>query len=349
MATSLIASIAIGLAVDDTIHYLHRYNREFKKDLNKDRALRDTVKKVGKPITFTTLAISIGFFILLFSHFKPTAIFGFLMVLTMVAALVGDLIILPTLMLHVELVTAWDLLKLMPTASGMSAGVAHELMQPLTAIKMGSDFLNRKFSQKGEITEEQISHIVQKISQQADRATEIVNRLRNIGVHAGFNREQVNVNDPIQDVIAIVRYQLTLDDIAIRLDLDETLPPIWGNNNRLAQIIYNLVINASEAIAEQKKSADDDRNHAVQIRTFKEGNQVVVTICDTGIGISKNSIARIYEPFFTTKATGPGKGLGLTVSNEIVRSYGGHIEVDSQQQKGTIFKITFPCISSEDG
>lgn len=348
MITSLIASIVIGLAVDDTIHYLHRYNQEFKSDLNKDRALRDTIRKVGKPITFTTITISIGFFILLFSHFKPTAIFGFLMVLTMVAALVGDLIILPALMLHVELVTAWDLLKLMPTASGLSAGVAHELMQPLTAIKMGSDFLSRKFSQKGKITEEQISHIVQKISQQADRASEIVNRLRNIVEQAGFKRTQVNLNDSIKDVIAIVRYQLSLDDIEIRLDLDETLPSIWGHKNRLGQVIYNMVINASEAIAEQKKFADDNRNHAIRIRTFKEGNQIVVTIGDTGLGILKSNLPRIYEPFFTTKTTGQGKGLGLTISNEIVRTYGGHIEVDAEQNEGTTFKVYFPRLSAED-
>jgi predicted RND superfamily exporter protein len=347
MATSLIASIAIGLAVDDTIHYLHRYNHEFKKDLNKDRALRDTIKKVGKPITFTTIAISIGFLVLLFSHFKPTAIFGFLMVLTMLAALIGALIILPSLMLHVELVTAWDLVKLMPTLSGMSAGVAHELMQPLTAIKTGIDFLNRKFSQNGQITQEQISHIVQIISHQVDRASEIVNRLRSIGVHPGFKRQRVNINDPIKDVIAIVKYQLSLDEIEIRLDLDETLPPILGHKNRLGQIIYNLVINASEAIAEYKKSADDDRNHSIRIRTFKEGSRAVVTIYDSGIGISKSDIHRIYEPFFTNKATGQGKGLGLTISREIVRDYGGHIEVETRVKKGTTFKLTFLCQSTE--
>jgi predicted RND superfamily exporter protein/two-component sensor histidine kinase len=347
MVTSLIASIAIGLAVDDTIHYLYRYNLEFKKDLNKDRALRDTIKTVGKPIIFTTITISIGFFILIFSHFKPTAIFGLLMVITMLAALVGDLILLPTLMLHVELVTAWDLLKLMPTLSGMSAGVAHELMQPLTAIKTGSDFLNRKLSQNGKIKQEQISHIVQIIGHQVDRASEIVNRLRSIGVHSGFTRQRVNINDPIKDVIAIVKYQLSLDEIEIGLDLNETLPPISGHKNRLGQIIYNLVINASEAIAEYKKSADEDRNHSIRIRTFKEGNQAVVTISDTGSGISKSNIPRIYEPFFTTKATGQGKGLGLTICNENVRAYGGHIEVDSEEKKGTTFKLTFPCQATE--
>jgi hypothetical protein len=112
VVTSLIASIAIGLAVDDTIHYLFRYNREFKTDLNEKRAIRETLTRVGKPITFTTVTICIGFSILIFSSFKPTAIFGVMMVITSLAALVGDLIVLPTLIQRVEVVTLWDLLRL---------------------------------------------------------------------------------------------------------------------------------------------------------------------------------------------------------------------------------------------
>ncbi|MEW5723531.1 MAG: MMPL family transporter, partial [Thermodesulfobacteriota bacterium] len=111
-ATSLIASVAIGLAVDDTIHYLFRYNREFKKDLDKKRALKDTIEHVGRPMIFTTLTISLGFSILLFSSFKPTSTFGLMMVVTMFAALAGDLFLLPALMLNVELVTIWDLVRL---------------------------------------------------------------------------------------------------------------------------------------------------------------------------------------------------------------------------------------------
>ena len=112
MATSLIASIAIGLAVDDTIHYLVRYNREFKTDLDEKRAIRDTLTHVGKPITFTTVTICVGFSVLMFSSFKPTAIFGAMMVITSLSALVGDLIVLPSLIQHVEVVTLWDLLRL---------------------------------------------------------------------------------------------------------------------------------------------------------------------------------------------------------------------------------------------
>jgi len=112
MVTGLIASIAIGLAVDDTIHYLVRYNEEFRKDLDRAQALSKTLSRVGRPIIFTTLTISAGFSILVLSGFSPTAVFGVMIVITMFAALVGDMILLPSLMMHVELVTLWDLVRL---------------------------------------------------------------------------------------------------------------------------------------------------------------------------------------------------------------------------------------------
>ncbi len=343
-STSLIASIAIGLAVDDTIHYLYRYNREFKKDLDKDRALRDTIKNIGKPIIFTTLTISIGFFVLMFSHFKPTATFGFLMVITMLTALMGDLILLPALMLHVELVTAWDLLKLMPNLGGLPVGVAHELIQPLTAIKMGSDFLLDSISQKRKLNEKNLFDILNKISHQTDRASEIVNRLRTFGEPPGFKRERMDVNEPIMDVVSIKRYQLSLDNIEIKLELDETLPPVLGHKNRLGQVVYNLLNNAHEAINEAKNAAGRSGEHLIQIRSFQEGNQVIFTVSDTGIGISAIHLGRIFEPFFTTKAIGQGKGLGLSISNQIVREFGGRIVVESKLSKGTTVKVAFPTI-----
>jgi len=343
-STSLIASIAIGLAVDDTIHYLYRYNREFKKDLDKDRALRDTIKNIGRPIIFTTLTISIGFFVLMFSHFKPTATFGFLMVITMLTALIGDLLLLPALMLHVELVTAWDLLKLMPNLGGLPAGLAHELIQPLTAIKMGSDFLLDSLSQKRKLNEKNLFEILNKISHQTDRASEIVNRLRTFGEPPGFKRERMNVNEPIMDVISIIRYQLSLDNIEIKLELDETLPPVVGHKNRLGQVVYNLLTNAHEAINEAKKTAGRTGRHLIQVRSFQEDNRVIFTVSDTGIGISATDLGRIFEPFFTTKAIGQGKGLGLSISTQIVREYGGRMVVESELNKGTTVKVAFPCI-----
>ena len=343
IATSLIASVAIGLAVDDTIHYLHRYNREFKKHLDKDRALRDTIMNVGKPIVYTTLTISIGFFVLIFSSFEPTAVFGLLMVVTMLSALVGDLIILPSLMLHVELITAWDLLKLMPKMGGMPAGVAHELNQPLNAIRMGSEFLKMMLSQKAEISQKHLRQVVNEITNQVDRASEVINRLSSFGQNADFVAERVNLNEPIKNVMAIMANQLRVENIESKLELDQSLLPIFAHKNRIEQLVYNLVINAFQAIDQSKRTGNRGIDtHLIKIRTYKENNRAVISIEDSGIGVSKKEIKRIFEPFYTTKAPGHGKGLGLTISKEIVRGYGGRITVESRQRGGAVFRVTFP-------
>ena len=112
VATSLIASIAIGLSVDDTIHYVFRFNQELKKDLSRRQAMARTTMAVGKPIVFTSLTIGLGFSVLLFSSFVPTMIFGLLMLITVASALVGDLFILAAILLRIQLVTLWDLLRL---------------------------------------------------------------------------------------------------------------------------------------------------------------------------------------------------------------------------------------------
>jgi hydrophobe/amphiphile efflux-3 (HAE3) family protein len=343
VATSLIASIAIGLAVDDTIHYLARYDREFKIDLDKDRALRDTIKSVGKPMILTTLTISVGFSILLFSHFKPTAIFGFMMIIVMVSALMGDLILLPSLMRHVELVTAWDLLKLMPTQVGISAGTAHELNQPLNAIKMGSEFLKMMIQQGEKIPQEQLLQVINEMNAQVDRASQLINRLRGFDRKTGFAKERVNINRSVKNVMDIMGPQLRVENIELIPVLDETLPDILGHENKLAQVIYNLVLNARDAIDERRKEGESKPgSRVIRIHSFRENNRVAVTVSDTGVGIEKWMRARIFEPFFTTKEMGKAKGLGLSITSQIVRDHGGQIEVESEKGVGARFKVTFP-------
>lgn len=337
VATSLIASIAIGLAVDDIIHYLVRYSREFKKDLDKDRALRDTVRGVGKPIIFTTLTIGTGFSILIFSHFVPTAVFGLLMVITLTAALIGDLILLPALMLHVELVTAWDLLRLMPTLGGMSSGIAHEMNQPLTVIKMGGDLLNMICERDGPVEKEQLRKVVGEIRSQVERASEMVNRLRKFEVVPHFEKTETDINEPIRDTLAIVSPQLRLTNIEIDLQLEENLPKILAYKNRLSQAVFNLVNNAIEAV----ESGDPEKKHVITIRSYTDGKHVVLAISDTGPGIPSHLRDRIFEPFFTTKGLGKGKGLGLSIVNQIVISYNGRVKVETGED-GATFKLFFP-------
>ena len=342
VATSLIASIAIGLAVDDTIHYLVRYNREFKKDLNKDRALRDTLLGIGKPIIFTTLCIALGFSILLFSQFKPTAVFGFLMVITLLAAFVGDLILLPSLMLHVELVTAWDLLKLMPSVGGIPPGAVHELNQPLSVIKTASSFLMKKIKKGEPIDDEILFTMVGKIDNHVDRISEMINRLKAIGMKSDLVRKKININDPIKRIVAVVGHQLNLDNIDLKLELDQTLPLILGHPNRFEQVIYNLITNAWDAINAVETAGDAPLPRMIIIRTAHENERVSVSVSDSGVGIPRHLRERIMEPFFTSKESGRGKGLGLSICRQIVKDYGGLIRIKSRKEKGSTFYLIFP-------
>jgi predicted RND superfamily exporter protein len=342
VATSLIASIAIGLAVDDTIHYLVRYNEEFKKDLDKDRALRDTIYGVGRPIIFTTLAISLGFSVLIFSHFKPTAVFGLLMVATMVASLAGALLILPSVMLHVELVTAWDLLRLMPTMGGISPGMAHELNQPLNAIKVGSEFLKMMAQKKQKIPDDRLHQVATEISGQVDRASVIINRLTELEEKPGFKKDKVQLNEVIRKTLAIVEKQLLLDNIRVTLDLEPDLPLIFGQANRLEQVMYNILSNAADAIMAVKDDGEGIKGRLIAIRSFMEEKRVKVSVSDTGIGIPAHLLERVFEPFFTGKGAGKGAGLGLCISREIVKNHGGRIHVKSWERNGSTFVLSFP-------
>jgi predicted exporter len=255
-ATALIASIAIGLAVDDTIHYLVRYNSEFKKDLDKDRAMRATVLSVGRPIIFTSCTISLGFAVLLFSHFQPTAIFGMLMVVTMASALVGDLILLPALMMHVELVTAWDLLKLIPTLGGIPPGLVHELNQPLNAIKVGSEFLKMMLKRTETVRSEQLLAVATEISRQVNRASRLIERIGEAGKTPGFDKAALQINQPLVSTLDILENQLKLDNIQIELELGDPLAPIYGHYHSLNQVFYNLITNAWEAVNNKAASQD---------------------------------------------------------------------------------------------
>ncbi len=347
VATSLIASIAIGLAVDDTIHYLVRYNSEFKKDLDKDRAMRTTLMTVGRPIIFTSLTIGIGFSVLLFSHFQPTAIFGLLMMITMICALIGDLILLPTLMMHVELVTAWDLLKMMPTVGGISPGMVHELNQPLNAIKVGNDLIKLLISRGGPVQEEQVEAVAKEMGKQIDRASQMIERFSRAADMPGIDKQAVQINDPIRNTLDILGHQLLLDSIEVKLELADNLPQVMAQHNRLIQVIYNILINAKEAIDAKRAVDGFEESHRISLRSFYENGRVYVHVADTGIGLAEQMHDRVFEPFFTTKAKGSGKGLGLTICKQIIRDCKGRIEIAGLPHGGAAVTLNFPVISDQ--
>jgi len=342
VTTSLIASIAVGLAVDDTIHYLFRYNREFKRDPDRNSALRNTLRGVGRPVILTTLTLCAGFSVLVFSSFRPTSEFGVLMIVTLITALLGDIVILPSLMLRVNLVTVWDLLKSVTTFDRLSDSVAHQLNQPLNAIKMGSEFIKLMIEKGEKIPDRSLSEVAREISEQVDRASLIINRLTELGRKADVSPEKVDVNQAVREVLALMEHQFALQNTELRVDLEEPLPIVKAHKNRLKQVFFNLLTNSWEAINEKKGTPAEDHANILGVRTFAEGDRVRITISDTGVGMSEQEMERAFEPYFTTKEAGKGRGLGLAATIGIMRDYGGKINLESEKWVGTTMTLVFP-------
>jgi len=230
----------------------------------------------------------------------------------------------------------------MTSLGEMSAGIAHELNQPLNAIKMGNEYLKMMLEEGQTISESAMRQVVESVSEQVDRASTIINHLREFGRKPDFGRKKLNINTPIRGVLNIIGRQLKLQNIKVTLDLDDSLPPILAQNNRLEQVFFNLITNARDAI--NQKEGDEDRE--ITIRTFMENGSVVVTVSDTGIGIPPEVREKIFEPFYTTKEVGKGMGLGLSIIYGIVKDYDGEIEVQSEEGRGTTFKHIFPPSSA---
>ena len=230
----------------------------------------------------------------------------------------------------------------MTTLGEMSAGIAHELNQPLNTIKIGSDFLKTMVQKGQSIHPEKMLQVVTVVNNQIDRASDIINRLRVFGRKSDFKKELVCVNTTINEVMAIIGQQLVLQNIQVDYDLDDTAPAILANKNRLEQIIFNLVTNARDAIQHCPVQEENGKTYVIKITSRMEDNAVILSITDNGIGISDDAKEKIFEPFFTTKDVGKGMGLGLAITYGIVRDFGGSIEVESHPGKGTCFTIQFP-------
>jgi len=231
----------------------------------------------------------------------------------------------------------------MTTLGTMAAGMAHEINQPLNVIQVCADFLLKMIKKGVSIKEKDIKTMANDISSNVQRASEIIKHMRDFARQSEVVRTKVNINDPINDVFKVLGSQLKVHQIELRLDLDPNLPYIMADHNRLEQVFINLVTNAVDAMDKKgEELRDEEWKRLLEIRSFSEDGQAVVTVTDTGTGIPKDIIDKIFEPFFTTKEVGKGTGLGISISYGIVKDYNGTIEIKSEVGKGTTFELRFP-------
>jgi len=236
----------------------------------------------------------------------------------------------------------------MATLGEMATGVAHELNQPLNTIQIGTDFFRNMVRQGREIPADELALVSEQMAGQVSRAVNIINHLREFGCQTEIQKEEVDINKPLKGVFTLLSQQLQLRGINVVLDLQEDLPHIMVDSNRLEQVFMNLVINARQAMEEKnKQSAGTAPDNTLTVRSFQENGRVVATVTDTGPGIPANIREKIFEPFFTTKKVDEGTGLGLSINYGIVKDYNGTIEVESVAGKGSTFKITLPACKQE--
>jgi len=227
------------------------------------------------------------------------------------------------------------------TMGEMVSGLAHELNQPLAAIAGYAQACQHQVQiLKGESRDEVLDFVGQ-ISEQANRAGEIIRHLRDFVRRADSGRSPIDINDLICDVAALLEVEMRLHDVCLNLDLDHSLPEVNVDRIQIEQVVTNLVYNAIEATKEIPREY-----RAVTVRTSLKGTNVVeIAVEDTGKGLQTKNIDRLFEPFYTTKEN--GMGLGLSISRSIVESHGGRLKATPDAERGTTFRFTLLSAQGE--
>ena len=215
----------------------------------------------------------------------------------------------------------------------LAAGVAHEVNTPLTGVSSYAQML------VGMVPANDPKHaLLQKVRRQAERATNIVNNLLNFS-RSGSATEfsEVDITKVLDDTLQLLEPQLRRSQIEMVRAYDPEAPRVLGNSGKLQQVFTNLLLNARDAIPDGGR---------ITISTAAEDHSLIVEVSDTGIGIAPENVAKVYDPFYTTKGVGRGTGLGLAVTYGIVQEHSGHISVESVPGTGTKFRITLPAANA---
>jgi two-component system NtrC family sensor kinase len=245
---------------------------------------------------------------------------------------IGRLIIMDDITERVELEAQLSQADKLSSIGLLAAGVAHEVNTPLAVISSYAQMLSKQVQgdpQKGALLE--------KITRQTFRASEIVNNLLNFSRTSGTEFTAIDINKIISDTLALLEHQFKVTKIKVQDERNSQIPLITGNAGRLQQVFLNLFLNAKDAMS----------NGGTLRITTSNGDSVGVMVSDTGSGIAQEHIHRIYDPFFTTKnapreGQARGTGLGLSVTYGIIQEHAGKIRVESRSGEGTTFYLDFP-------
>ncbi len=217
------------------------------------------------------------------------------------------------------------------------SSLAHEISQPLTAILSYAQAAQRLYAGR----EPQLQEILQYIINDDQRAAEVIRRLRSLLKKNKPAFEYLDINDLIKDTVKLIMTHITVRNKIIVFDLDTNLPHIQGDRIQLQQVLLNLISNSLEAM--------DDRTGSLELlirSSLKDANIIMVEVKDSGCGIPKENMKKLFAHFFTSKPD--GLGMGLSISRSIVEEHGGRLEAKNNRDHGATFHFTIPVYVKKD-
>lgn len=234
-----------------------------------------------------------------------------------------------------ELETALAHANRVSTLGHLAASISHEIQQPIAACATNAAAGIRWLSASTPNIDE-ARKAFERVTQDAKRAGEVMTRIRMLVKRAPTDKEFVQINDAIRDVVALSRGEAVKAGVSVTMQLGDALPLVQCDRVQVQQVILNLVINAIEAMS----ASQSVTRHLTIVTRRGESNAVVVSVCDSGPGIAAEHIARLFEPFYTTKTQ--GMGMGLSICRSIVQAHGGTLELGADTDDGAAFDVTFP-------
>jgi signal transduction histidine kinase len=225
------------------------------------------------------------------------------------------------------------------TAGQLAASIAHEVAQPVAASVTNANAALRWLSAEPPQLDE-VSQAVGRIVRDGRRASEILGRIRALVRKAPQRKDELDINETIGEVLALTRAELRRNRITARTQLAADLPPVLGDRVQLQQVLLNLILNAVEAM-----STTDDDLRELLIATAADGTDALtIAVGDSGPGLPPETLARLFDAFFTTKTD--GMGMGLSICRSIVDAHGGKVWATANEPRGAIFHFTLPVPSS---
>ena len=218
----------------------------------------------------------------------------------------------------------------------LTAAIAHEVNQPLAGIVTNAGTCRRMLAVDPPDVEG-ARETARRTIRDAERAAEVVKRLRALFCKKGVTREALDLNDATREVMALSVSELERNKVSVRTELAGDLPPVRGDRVQLQQVIVNLLLNASDAM-----SGIEDRPRHLLIRTERDAEDGVrLSVRDTGVGVDAQGVERLFDAFYTTKVG--GMGIGLSVSRSIIESHRGRLWASPNDGPGATFSFSIPC------